>query len=260
MMAVIDLMETQKPSRLKVGVLAAAMFSPATDPGTLCHDDAIRSQLLDMQPSGCDHALKYWDGFTPFKSYENAAVPTVLCGSGSDGVLTKLIDVEDTDADQDDDPVGPLSYTETIAGIRSAMSLQIKELAEILQVKRPTVYSWIKDEVEPSASNRQRLQQVYRIASQWMRRCRLPADRLVRTAATDGHSVLDLLKADEIDEAKIISRFEGLASERMKMKAKADTKRPTAAAIARRHGLDQHDVSDQQHLIDAETGKRSQPD
>ncbi|MDA1014342.1 MAG: hypothetical protein O3A00_07800 [Planctomycetota bacterium] len=38
-----------------------------------------------------------------------------------------------------------------------------------------------------------------------------------------------------------------------------DSKRPTAADIARRYGLNPNDVSDQQHLIDAETGKRSNP-
>jgi hypothetical protein len=72
--------------------------------------------------------------------------------------------------------------------------------------------------------------------------------------------MLDLLKAEAIDEADIVSRFESLATERMRMKAEADRKRPTAAAIARRHGLTPNEISDQQHLIDAETGKRSHND
>lgn len=257
-MAVIDLIEPQKHSRLKVGVLAAAMIPSASAPGTLCHDDLFTARLIDIQPSGCEHALKYWGGFTPVSSFEDAAVPTALCGSGGDSVLTKLIDVEETDQEAD---VGvPLSHNETIAGIRSALSLQIKELAEVLRVQRPTIYSWINNEVEPSAGNRERMQQVYRIAAQWTRRCNLPAERLVRGSGTDGHSVLDLLKADKIDEADIIRRFERLAVERRKMKTEADRKRPTAATVARRHGFKLYEISDQQHLIDAETGKRSNPD
>ena len=257
-MAVIDLMEPQKHSRLKAGVLAAAMIPSASAPGTLCQHDLIAERLIEIQPSGCDYAMRYWDGFTPVPSYEDAAVPTILCGSGSDSVLTKLIDVEETE--QDANVVAPISHNETIASIRSALSLQIKELAEILRVQRPTIYSWINDEVEPSAGNRERMQQVYRVASQWTRRCNLPAERLVRAAGTDGHSVLDLLKADEIDEQDIVRRFDRLAAERMKMKAESDRKRPTAAVVARRHGLNQNEISDQQHLIDAETGKRSHAD
>lgn len=259
-MAVIDRAKPLRQSRFKVGVVDDAIRLPASAPGMRYRDNDVTSRLIDIQPSGCDHPSKYWRGFTPVSSYDNAAVPTVLCGTGSDSVLTKLIELEKSGSAQDDNFVAPLSHNETIAGIRSALSLQIKELAEILQVQRPTIYSWIKDEVEPSAVNRERLQQVYRIAAQWARLCKLPAERLVRAAGTDGHSVLDLLKADEIDEGDVVSRFKALMSERMKMKAEADSERPIAAAIARRHGLNPNDISDQQDLIDAETGKRSHPE
>jgi DNA-binding transcriptional regulator YiaG len=253
----MDLME---PKKLGVGFLAATMISPASAPGTVSPDDLMISQLMECQPSGCAHALKYWIGFTPVASFENAAVPSILCGSGGDSVITKLIDVDESESVDDAHVIASLSHNEMIAAIRSSLSLQIKELAEILHVQRPTVYSWIKDEVEPSASNRERLQQIYRIASNWNRLCDYPAERLVRAAGTDGHSVLELLKADEITDEDIVSRFEGLALQRRKMKAEADSKRPTAESIAQRHGFAPNDVSDQQHLIDAETGKRSIPD
>ncbi len=156
--------------------------------------------------------------------------------------------------------IAPLSHNEMISAIRSSLSLRIKELAEVLRVQRPTIYSWIKDEVEPSASNRERLQQIYRIASKWNRLCEFPAERFVRAAGTDGHSVLELLKAEEIIEEGIVGRFKGLAAQRLKLKVEVDRYRPTAESIARRYGLAPDDVSDQQHLIDAETGKRSMPD
>jgi transcriptional regulator with XRE-family HTH domain len=252
-MSVKDLIE---PKNLGVGLLAAAMI-PSSAPGTPLRDDLMISRLMECHPSGCAHTLKYWSGFTPVSSFENAAVPSVLCGSGGDSVVTKLIEVDESD---EASLIAPLSHNEMISAIRSSLSLQIKELAEILRVQRPTVYSWIKDEVEPSAGNRERLQQIYRIASKWNRLCDFPAERLVRATGTDGHSVLDLLKADKILEEGIVNRFEGLAVQRLKMKTVTDRKRPTAESIAQRLGLALDDVSDQQHLIDAETGKRSIPD
>lgn len=152
------------------------------------------------------------------------------------------------------------SHNEIIAAIRSSLSLQIKELAEILRVQRPTVYSWIKNEVEPSQTNRERLQHLYRIALKWKQLCNLPADSLIRSTGADGHSVLELLKADEVDQAAIMNRLEGLATQRRKMKREADEKRPTADALAQSLGLEPDDISDQQEFIDALTGRRSNPE
>jgi transcriptional regulator with XRE-family HTH domain len=246
--------------RLGGSVLAAAMIQPASAPGQLSHDDRMMAQLIEHQPSGSRDALKYWGGFTPVTSFEDGAVPSILCGSGGDSVVAKLIKPGDSESDDNEKTIALLSHKEMISTIRSALSLQIKELAEILRVQRPTVYSWINDEVEPSAGNRERLQQIYRIASKWRRLCNLPAERLIRSAGTDGHSILELLKADEINEDDVVSRLRGLAAQRRMMKAEADKRRPTAEAIALQHGLSPDDVSDQQHLIDAATGKRALPD
>lgn len=259
-MSVIDLFEPHTHSKLKVGMLAAAIIPSASAPGTLCHHYWDISSLNDIQPSGCVDVLKYWGEFTPVLTDHDSIILPVLTGSGGDSAHTKVIKLEEVNSTSNADAVAPLSHGETIACIRSALSLQIKELAEVLRVQRPTVYSWINGEVEPSAVNRERMQQVYRLASEWKRRCNLPAERLVRASGTDGHSVLDFLKADEIDETDIVRRFEGLAAERIKLKAETDRKRPAAAAIARLHGFNGDEISDQQHLIDATTGKRSIPD
>lgn len=257
-MTVVDLIEPQRQSRLKVGMLAAAMIPSASAPGTLLHDEPVMAGHIDILPSGCADASKYWGDFTLVPWDKALTVPPVLSGSGSGSMFTKT--TKAAAAAQHTDVVAPLSHNETIAGIRSALSLQIKELSEIIHVQRPTIYSWINEEVEPSAGNRERLQRIYRIAVKWTRRCNLPMERLVRAAGADGHSVLDLLKVDQINEEEVFFRFDGLAAERLKMKAEADKKRPTAAATADRYGLRSDEISDQQHLIDAETGKRSHPD
>lgn len=257
-MTVVEMIETRKPKARHN--MDAAMIPEVSAPGMLSPLDRAMTRLKEHEPSGSLHALRYWAGFTPIPSFEDSAVPRIMCGSGGDSTLTTLIDVREEDTDCGTDLSVFPSHNELIATIRSSLSLQIKELAEILRIQRPTVYSWIKDEVEPSATNRDRLQQLYRIALKWKRLCNLPAERLIRSAGADGHSVLDLLKADEINDAKVMSRIESLARARLKMKREADEKRPTADAIAQRFGLATDDISDQQDLIDAGTGKRSSPD
>ena len=259
MMSVSDLIE---PRKFKVGgAIVTAIVSAASAPGNQLHDEQALNRFLDCQPSGCEHALKYWDGFTPLETYDNAAVPTSFCGSGGDGSVAKLIRIiESNVSDRSDSDNAVLQNCELIATIRSALSLQIKELAEILRVQRPTIYSWIKDEVEPSATNRERLQTLYRVAAIWNQVCNLPAGKLVRGVGTDGRSILDLLKEEDIDEHEVERRFRQLAPQRQRIKSEADTNRPSTRTITQRHELTHAEVADQQHVVDAETGKRSSPD
>ena len=257
-MTILEMMESRN---LRAGhVLAAAIFSAVSAPGEVSPVDRAMTRLMEFQPSGSSDAWRYWDGFTPLQSFDESAIPRMMCGSGGDSTLTTLIDVEEDDSASGSDSSTLPSHTEIIAAIRSSLSLQIKELAEILRVQRPTVYSWIKNEVEPSATNRERLKHLYRIALKWKQLCNLPADSLIRSSGADGHSVLELLKTDEVDHAGIMKRLQRLATQRRKMKREADEKRPTADALAQSLGLEPDDISDQQEFVDALTGKRSNPE
>lgn len=181
-----------------------------------------------------------------------------LPGSGSASECEIVVEPNDTEELSAQLAKSPtLSPGEVIAAIRAALSLQIKELAEILGIERQTVYSWINEEAQPSPQNREQLQKVYRLSCEWNRRCKLPAENLVRTIGTDGQSLLDLLRSDPLDEHKVVSRLSGLALERMKQQASLDAQRPPIRDVARRHGIDPGKVSDQQHVIDAFTGRRA---
>ena len=253
-MSVRDWFEPSKDGRLKAGLLAAALIP--SGPGTAVHHDWDASKLRDIQASGGNNALNYWDSFSPILDSSDRTFLPVFDGSGCDIASSTVLRLNEPETGGYR-AILPISHRETIACIRAALSVQIKELAEILHVQRPTIYSWMKGEAEPSATNRVRMQQVYRLATEWNRRCNLPAENLIRASASDGQSVLGLLQADDIDEAGILRRFEALAIERLRIKAEAERSRPEAANIVRRYGHIEAGISDQQHVIDAATGKRA---
>src|SRR5690606_24879084 len=54
-----------------------------------------------------------------------------------------------------------------IALIRAALSLNVKELALVLNVERPTVYAWMDGEFEPKERNVRRIETVWTLAREW---------------------------------------------------------------------------------------------
>lgn len=247
-MSSIETMETRK-SRAIPAFTAGLLISA---PGSATPTETAYANLLVYRPSGCEHSIDKWVDVVPISMLRHGTIPASYCGTGGESAVSVLLE-----AQKEPDV---LSYQETIASIRSALSLQIKELAEILGVTRPTVYSWINNDSQPSADNRKRLQQVYRIASRWNQLCRLPAENLIRSPGRSSLSVLDLLKADTISEDTVVERLRELAELRMEQQANADLKQLTGDEIARRHGLKSRKFADQQHVIDAFTGKRFHPE
>lgn len=212
--------------------------------------------LSEQRPSGTTNPALYWDGFVASFSFWALAKPEASHTSKSQsGAKLSIVFVEKASKRQDDCTLA--TPDEMIAAIRSSLSLQVKELAEAMLVQRPTVYSWIKNEVELASVNRVRLQTMYRIAKFWNRLCRLPADGLLRNSFQDGYSVLDLLKRAEVDEDEVKKRLETLAKARIKQQMKVDEERPTSAAILSKYNIVEDDVADQQQIIDAVTGKRA---
>jgi DNA-binding transcriptional regulator YiaG len=53
--------------------------------------------------------------------------------------------------------------------IRSAFQLSVTELASVLRVKRPTIYSWLKDNPELRPENEERLRLTASLADEWLK-------------------------------------------------------------------------------------------
>ena len=149
------------------------------------------------------------------------------------------------------------SNADIIAAIRSAFSLQVKELAEILKVERPTIYSWIKDQAFPTKQNQGRLQQVYRLATTWNNLSSNPVGKAIREIGLNGTSMLDVLKDDPIDESDVMRRLKSIAADPAKSKLGS---RRSFREIAKQRGLDLSEVSEQQDMLDVVTGKRLHQD
>jgi len=149
------------------------------------------------------------------------------------------------------------SFKTQIAAIRSALSLQMKELAEAVGVERPTVYSWINDQNSPQPTNRQRLHAIYRLAEQWNKLTSKPLGKALHHVDTEGRSLFDLLREAPIPKSTIVDRLRVIAQA---AKTAPQTSPTSVRELARKHNIDLNRVVDNQDVIDLETGKRIDAD
>lgn len=152
-------------------------------------------------------------------------------------------------------PAAPVltGVADMIAAVRSALSLQIKEIASLVGVERPTVYSWIQGKSTPFEQNRSRLQQLFAAARKWQALSPLPLGDGVRSVILDGDSLLDLLSHTPVPESKIQTLLMALASKVPTTK----TPRSTAREVADRHGFDLSKIPSRPEQVDVITGKRT---
>lgn len=96
-----------------------------------------------------------------------------------------------------DDQEPRYEVTDALAHVRSALGLSISDLAAVLEVTRPTVYSWIKGEQEPRAGSWRRVRELQQVA-QRAEAYELPRmSRLVRRPLPNGPSVLERLRGGD---------------------------------------------------------------
>lgn len=166
--------------------------------------------------------------------------------------LSKMSDVQRGSTDVSEVRV-TADIAEVVAEIRGTLSLQIKELAEILGVERPTVYSWLRGEAKPQRSNRIRLSRVLQIALAWKRESASPIGNAIREALDDaGCSVLDDLRSESFDTGLIVAKLHSI-----KQKADAESSRSKSILdLARELGFDKSKVRQQHDVLDVASGRR----
>lgn len=111
-------------------------------------------------------------------------------------------------------PKMAVSPAAVLEAVRNAFVMNISEAAEVFGITRQTAYQWMKltdmDQVR-SRENRERLKQLYAATQAWKELPPLKG-RWLHALLPSGQTVLDLLKAPEVDLNTLRSAHETLAS------------------------------------------------
>ncbi len=142
--------------------------------------------------------------------------------------------------------------TQALSVLQHYLSLNLSELAMVLQVSRPTIYSWLRDQSSPQAQNVARIRQLFKLAKIWPGISRRPVRLHLKTPVTEGRSVLDLLTQDRLDPELVRT---ALASCAALVEREAARQRPrTAAEVAKQYGLRSQSKGSQEESVAQETG------
>ncbi len=135
------------------------------------------------------------------------------------------------------------SLAERVSAIKAAFGLTISQLAKVLRVERQTIYDWMDEDHPPQLQEqkRERLAAIGHWAAQWNALCPWPAGKGITTYTVEGVTLLDLLLADVLDEARLTVVLRGL-SEQVKAEWQQREER-SLGEQARRRGLQPHGQS-----------------
>jgi len=131
-----------------------------------------------------------------------------------------------------DEVEGALGY------IKNTFSLNVSELAEVLDVSRPTIYAWV-DGSHADEAHRDRLSALKELAQEWETLCREPIGTLLRERSESGARILDLLKAPELQLAEIKETFKVFAGVIETRQASQRAGALSFRELSKRHGLQQ---------------------
>lgn len=125
-----------------------------------------------------------------------------------------------------------LDTQEKLAGIRQYFAVNVTDMARILGVGRPTVYSWLRDDPTLRANHARRIDEVYRLARKWRSMSNRPVGDFISRSLNSGQTLLDLLSAKTLDESAIEKALAQVA-ETVNNKAR----RASVVEIAKRRGF-----------------------
>ncbi|QJR14205.1 hypothetical protein [Usitatibacter palustris] len=153
-----------------------------------------------------DHIRGIYDLIMSFSGSGAQGVPVtradIVAGSG-------ILPVRES-ADAELDP----PWAAKLGLIKAALGLTMSQLADVLQVGRPTVYSWMSDNAsaEPREGNRTRIEEIYGCATKWLEKSQRPALGLGSNVVIDGRDIVWHLSQANIDEQAVDALIEALGA------------------------------------------------
>jgi hypothetical protein len=107
--------------------------------------------------------------------------------------------------------VEDISAPGRISEIRSRLSLNLKQVADAMQVRRPAVYAWLQG-ANPREAQQTRLKELRDIAKTWSSLTDKPVGKYLIAPLAGGASLLELLRAPELNRAAINQAMEEISS------------------------------------------------
>lgn len=130
-------------------------------------------------------------------------------------------------------PPVAISPASVLDGVRAVFGLNISETADVFGITRQTAYQWLKltdMEQVRAHENRGRLRQIYGAAQSWQNHPPLKG-RWLHALLPAGNTVLDLLKAPQIDLDALQAAYQALAASTADRR-REEGERATEAATA----------------------------
>lgn len=147
------------------------------------------------------------------------------------------------------EPGKPIS--EIVNAIRKSFALSVTDLAAVLGVERPTIYSWLKDQSSPSPARLQRMGLVLRLADTWTAATNGAATPVLSARTESGMELLRALKEPKLWETEILDALSSQAAA-----AASRSRRSRLSTLARERGLEMGGSAD----FDIATGRPLGPE
>jgi hypothetical protein len=244
---------------------ASSIWSLPYDSGTGARRTPFKAPRREYTSVNASSYLQEWLALSETKwifdydenisSEPNHESHSLLTYSSRESLIPKRIELR---SEIHSEPV--VTTTEDqITLILSVLSLRVTELASVMDVQRPTIYSWLQGEFLPQHDKKIRLGSIYELAAKWRSLSTSSLGKAVRDAEFEGTNILSLLKQKKIDHKKVIRCFEGLVASTKQSPRNVRRKGLVADAL-RRRGIDPTQVKSNNAELNAISGRRFDED
>jgi hypothetical protein len=133
----------------------------------------------------------------------------------------------------DDEDDAPTAVTVALTELQEQFAFNISELSAVLQVSRPTVYSWIRGDAEPRGGSLQRIDRLNTLVKRWNTISSQSIASVLRGRPIERSRVMVLLADDKVlvpDAIGVIQRIAaGMTSHGIGLRDRRPSKRSAEA-------------------------------
>ena len=137
------------------------------------------------------------------------------------------------DHPSDDEDDAPTAVTVLLTELQEHFALNISELSAVLQVSRPTMYSWIRGDAEPRGRSLQRIDLLNTLVKRWNAISSQSIASVLKGRPIERSKVMALLADDKVLVPDAIGMIQsiaaGMTSQRIRLRDRHPSKRSPEA-------------------------------